>query len=118
MAPVEKVGLVLNAETDPVGLMRRYENMLVGIRGEQARLEHGIKTERDNVTRLERTLKETWPKETEYRQALDKREALERALSGAERQGDVRQAQEAQAPAERSPLPAGEYSCRWVQARC
>jgi len=71
---------VINAQTDPGGLIRRFENILGNIRQNPDRLERELAGEKDSVAKLEKTLGETWPKENDYRAALDKLHALSESL--------------------------------------
>ena len=83
--------MVINEHTDPGGLMRRFENILGNIRDNPARLDRELAGERDNVKRLEKTLKETWPKEKDYREALQRLDDLTKSMK-APTHPDVREA--------------------------
>lgn len=73
---------VINPQTDAGGLIRRFENILNGVKQNPGRLENELAHERDNVESLEKTLAQTWPKEKDYRTAIGKLTDLTKALKG------------------------------------
>ena len=72
---------VLNKETDPVGLMRRFENLLSQIKEAPSRIERSIADDDANITKLSQTMKATWPRGNELREGQAKLDALTTALS-------------------------------------
>lgn len=73
---------VINPQTDPGGLIRRFENLLGNIKQNPDRLNKELAGERDNVKRLQKTLGETWPREKDYREAIAKLDNLTKELKG------------------------------------
>ena len=71
---------VINAQTDPGGLIRRFENILGNIKSNPDRLEGQLASEKDSVKNLEKTLAQNWPKEKDYRDAITKLDDLTKSL--------------------------------------
>ena len=94
---------IINAQTDPSGLIRRYENILSSVRQKPAQLERELDNEKNSVKSLEKTLAQTWPKEKDYRDAITKLDDLTKSLK-APKHPDVAEAQEAEVRAQR-PVP-------------
>ena len=78
--PYTGTDIVLNAQTDPAGIMSRYLNVLNNIRGTPAYYEQAIKTEKENLTGIAKMLKEGFPKLKELEAAQAKLHALTEAL--------------------------------------
>lgn len=61
---------IITPESDLLGMVRRFENILSGIKGQPANIEYQIERDRENIKRLKATIGEKgWPKEAEYRAA-------------------------------------------------
>jgi N12 class adenine-specific DNA methylase len=92
---------VINEHTDPAGLIRRFENILANIRTNPERLTRELTNEKESLGKLQRTLSGEWPREKEYRAALQKLDDLTKAMKAPEHP-DVVEAQndevKAQAP--------------------
>ena len=94
---------VINPQTDPGGLIRRFENILNNIKQNPARLEGEMANEQESVKRLEKTLAQTWPKEKDYRDSIAKLDDLTKSLKGPQHP-DVA---EAEVKAEKERVPQG-----------
>lgn len=71
---------VINQHTDPAGLIRRFENILAGIKQKPEQLERELARERESVAALRKTLGQTWPREADYRKAITKLDDLSKAM--------------------------------------
>ena len=69
-----------NAETDPVGLMRKFETILPRIADRPAAIEAMTAGERQNVEKLSSTLAATWPRAQEYADTQKKLADLTNAM--------------------------------------
>jgi hypothetical protein len=75
---------VINEHTDPAGLIRRFENILANIRTNPERLTRELTNEKESLGKLQRTLSGEWPREKEYRAALQKLDDLTKAMKAPE----------------------------------
>ena len=105
---------VINPQTDPGGLIRRFENILNNIKQNPSRLEGEMANEQDSVKRLEKTLAQTWPKEKDYRDAIAKLDDLTKSLKGPNHP-DVAEAEEAEVRAQRPAPPFYSAVDRTIQ---
>jgi N12 class adenine-specific DNA methylase len=67
---------ILNKETDPGGLIRRFENLLGNIASRAKATETALADRRKDLEKLEKLAAGKWPKEAEYQQTLQKIKAL------------------------------------------
>ena len=95
---------VINPQTDPAGLIRRFENILGNIRQNPDRLDGELTRERDNLKRLEKTLAEPWSKEKDYRDALKKLDDLTTSMKAPQHPDVATVKAQALTPEERSAL--------------
>ncbi|OYV61790.1 MAG: hypothetical protein B7Z71_03895 [Acidocella sp. 21-58-7] len=73
-------GYVLNEQTDPVQLMRRFEGLLNQVAAQPDRIELGMAGERKNIENLSQTLQAKWPRENEYAEAQKRLADLNAAM--------------------------------------
>ncbi len=71
---------VINQHTDPAGLIRRFENILAGIKQKPEQLDRELARERESVASLQKTAAQTWPREADYRKAITKLDDLSKSM--------------------------------------
>jgi N12 class adenine-specific DNA methylase len=91
---------VFNEQTDPMGLMRKFENLLPRIARQPDTIGAGMDAERKNIEKLSATLQAKWPRTEELTQAQKKLADLTASLVPKEKPAEGAEEPAAPQPAE------------------